>query len=374
MIVTTSIVRFALVTAAHHFLLNVVPFGGRRSQQALSAFVAVVEQTPLSQLEIDAILFRCLLVLSRHVSNWPSALIERYATESLTLDDSVGAFVRSAYKLFRYRCIRTRAIQQAIDLVNTRYADSSLTPATLAASVGMRLATFDVAFRRETGLSPTEHVRLVRMERAAMLLVATNKRVKEVWIDVGYNHHSNFDHDFKRYFGCSPRDYRRIPSEALPMLLSDSHRSDMASRSAHEILKNRPKVLIVDDDEGTRTVVGQYLTLEGFPTCVASTGQDGIRQSLDNSPDVIILDYHLEDMSGLQMLKALRTMKLEKAPAVAIFTADWEVKQQCNEIRALDGTVISKLCDLETIRDFVLSLSAKGSQRSPQDHNGCDDS
>jgi AraC-like DNA-binding protein len=59
-----------------------------------------------------------------------------------------------------------------------------------------------------SGRSPMDMVYGIRMKLAQDLLISTQKNVNEVSKQVGYSDSSTFSTAFKKYSGCSPRDYR----------------------------------------------------------------------------------------------------------------------------------------------------------------------
>ena len=63
-------------------------------------------------------------------------------------------------------------------------------------------------FRQETGLSPKEYFRKVKMEYAAYLLRATEKNIHDISEMLHYGSHTHFCEDFKRILGCTPTQYR----------------------------------------------------------------------------------------------------------------------------------------------------------------------
>jgi YesN/AraC family two-component response regulator len=79
------------------------------------------------------------------------------------------------------------------------------------------------------------------------------------------------------------------------------------------------KVLIVDDDPGTRETFRTVLRLEGFTPFVASTGQAGIELSLSSVFDVILVDLRLSDFSGLDVVRQLRSEGLQTP--IVVYTA-----------------------------------------------------
>lgn len=200
--------RFALVTAGHHFLTRVLPFRHPDSRAALETFVAVATRITLPSSELDAVLLRCLAVLDSHGTGTIPRLIDRYLTESVIPTECLSHFAHCVTEFLRYECITDGSVQEALHLVSTYFSESTCSPQWIAERMNVRLATLDVGFKRETGRTMTDHIRATRLDRAAVLLATTSLSVKEIWALVGYSHHSNFDHDFKRRFRANPRSYR----------------------------------------------------------------------------------------------------------------------------------------------------------------------
>lgn len=67
-----------------------------------------------------------------------------------------------------------------------------------------------------------------------------------------------------------------------------------------------PKVLIVDDDRTTVRLLQTLLELEGFEVIVAPHGADVVPLAKQDIPDLFLMDYHLHDMTGVQLVADLR--------------------------------------------------------------------
>ncbi len=68
------------------------------------------------------------------------------------------------------------------------------------------------------------------------------------------------------------------------------------------------KVLLVDDDRTTVKLLQTLLELDGFEISIASRGGDVIAMVEEIQPDIILMDYHLSDMDGVDVLRDLRGM------------------------------------------------------------------
>ena len=348
---------FDLVTAGHHFLLNVTPLRKPNSFDALRQFIGTASRIDISAMELDAVLLRCLVVLGRHATFSVPSLFERYLANTFLLHDPLRRFSECIEDALLYHCIENRTVQEAIHVINKGYADSGCTASSVAATLHVRLSTLDVAFQRETGHSPTEHIRDVRLERSAILLATTNLSIKEVWARVGYNHHSNYDHDFKHSFGVAPREYRARAIGPLAREMWHARQATIGPTEADKSSRNQ-RVLIIDDDEGTRIILERYLKLRGYSVFCAATGVDGIREVIDKPPDVVLLDYRLGDADGVHVLREIRARSTWDRPGVAMFTADWDVSERVEEVSALNAIIVSKLCDIDRVGELVAYLSA----------------
>jgi CheY-like chemotaxis protein/AraC-like DNA-binding protein len=365
--VETRASRFALVTAGHRFLIEALPPQRPKSLAALETFVAAIRRINPLPADLEAVLLRCLAVLNMHTSGRIPSLVDMYLSTTSSPADYLSRFSHCVEERLRYEGIRDGSVQEALDCIKKNHASPSCTPQAIAASRGLRLSALDVAFKRETGRTLTERIRDERLEHASILLATTNKSIKEVWAQVGYNHHSNFDHDFKARFGVPPREYRaRTLRPEARVLFGDDPWESTAVSDRHAKAP-QANVLIVDDDEGSRTTLAAWLHHEGHSVAVAESGGECLAQVRRHSPDAILLDYHLGDMDGVDCLRSLREWAPGHVPAVAIFTADWDVLDRSAEVAELDAMVASKLCDLERVSDLLVYLTSNSPARQESD-------
>ncbi len=68
----------------------------------------------------------------------------------------------------------------------------------------------------------------------------------------------------------------------------------------------RDVVLIVEDEEASREILEEYLTLEGFRVRSAADGQDAL-EKLDDSVGVVLLDLVMPHMNGWDFIERLRS-------------------------------------------------------------------
>ncbi len=73
------------------------------------------------------------------------------------------------------------------------------------------------------------------------------------------------------------------------------------------VTEGRPlRILFIDDDEAIRSMLQLLLGYSGHTVITAAQGRAGCALALAEQPDIIICDIGLPDMSGHQVLEALR--------------------------------------------------------------------
>src|SRR5260370_39123284 len=66
-------------------------------------------------------------------------------------------------------------------------------------------------------------------------------------------------------------------------------------------------VLLIDDDVDVLRAVGDYFDKIGYEASRATTGEEGFEAFARLRPDVVILDLHLPDWDGLEVLERRRS-------------------------------------------------------------------
>ncbi|MBI5903311.1 MAG: response regulator transcription factor, partial [Deltaproteobacteria bacterium] len=78
------------------------------------------------------------------------------------------------------------------------------------------------------------------------------------------------------------------------------------------------KILIIEDDLTTKAVLEDMLRSNGYQTRHAACGADGLKAAGQWFPAVILLDLIMPGMSGIDVCKELRAMKLPYRPSIII--------------------------------------------------------
>jgi DNA-binding NtrC family response regulator len=92
------------------------------------------------------------------------------------------------------------------------------------------------------------------------------------------------------------------------------------------------KILIADDEPSNRRILAQELVHKGFGVDTARGGREALTKIESAPPDLVILDYMMPDMSGLDVLKELRT-KGNDTPVI-VLTAYGSVERAVEVMKA----------------------------------------
>jgi two-component system cell cycle response regulator DivK len=80
-------------------------------------------------------------------------------------------------------------------------------------------------------------------------------------------------------------------------------------------------ILIVEDNEKNRRLARDVLQFNGYRIAESDNAEDGVRLAKEQKPALILMDFHLPGMNGIEALKVLRADDDTKSiPAIA-FTA-----------------------------------------------------
>ena len=86
----------------------------------------------------------------------------------------------------------------------------------------------------------------------------------------------------------------------------------------------KPLVLIVEDETALATMLSYNLEKEGFDVCMASDGEEALIQVAERKPDVVLLDWMLPLVSGIEVCRQIRRAPASRALPIIMLTARGE--------------------------------------------------
>ena len=81
------------------------------------------------------------------------------------------------------------------------------------------------------------------------------------------------------------------------------------------------KILLVEDNEMNRDMLGRRLTRQGFAVCFAVDGPAGVAMAKSEMPDLILMDVALGDMDGWEATRRIKADPATTAIPVIALTA-----------------------------------------------------
>ncbi|MBE3093459.1 MAG: response regulator [Actinobacteria bacterium] len=114
------------------------------------------------------------------------------------------------------------------------------------------------------------------------------------------------------------------------------------------------KILVVDDDLDMCEIISDILKEEGYSVNSSYNGEDALMKIKKNHYDLIVLDYKLNEMSGLMVLeKSLQMIPSLKVIMISAFGDD-STKSKARELGAFD--FIDKPFDLKRFVQAVQDI------------------
>lgn len=134
-------------------------------------------------------------------------------SQCLTIQDFNDILNDVCHKLMDTREVITSdkvdIASEAIQSMKQNYQNPDFNMSFLAESLNISGVTLAVEFKSSMGISPSDYLAIIRMERAKVLLKESQLRVKEVSVAVGYEDDHVFMRRFKKYVGKTPGEYRK---------------------------------------------------------------------------------------------------------------------------------------------------------------------
>ena len=109
----------------------------------------------------------------------------------------------------------------------------------------------------------------------------------------------------------------------------------------------KKKILIVDDEKLVRWALTQKCTEFGYQSIEAGTAEEAMRLLESQSPDAILLDIHLPDGSGIEILEKLK--ESGEPSSVIMITADPQLDDVKAALRLGAYDFISKPINFEEL-------------------------
>jgi two-component system chemotaxis response regulator CheY len=130
------------------------------------------------------------------------------------------------------------------------------------------------------------------------------------------------------------------------------------------------RFLIIDDSITMRRIIANILGRLGYPDAIhASNGREALDRLATEQVDVVITDWYMPEMNGLDFVKSLRSTPATSHIPIVIVTANAASDDIQHALELGVNSYILKPFTVETMRDKIGALSEQEGFQAPTDPN-----
>jgi DNA-binding NtrC family response regulator len=112
-----------------------------------------------------------------------------------------------------------------------------------------------------------------------------------------------------------------------------------------------PTILLVDDEKNTRTGLKQFLETQDYDVVVADSGEEGLRQFLEEKPDIVLTDIRMPGMDGVTLLEKI--IAADPDALVILLTAYGSVEDAVKAMKKGAFYYLTKPVNLEELEFLI---------------------
>ena len=105
------------------------------------------------------------------------------------------------------------------------------------------------------------------------------------------------------------------------------------------------KILIVEDDPFFQRVLQKRVAGEGYQVTIAGDGREGMKCIVTFEPDLVISDWMMPEVDGLELCQSVKTGLKEAAPYFILLTAKGEISNKLLGLETGADDYLVKPCD-----------------------------
>lgn len=127
-------------------------------------------------------------------------------------------------------------------------------------------------------------------------------------------------------------------------------------------------IMIVDDCQTTRKLIGHYLKSGGYSVVFAENGLDALEKLGSNQVNLIITDLNMPYMDGIELIKTLRAdPAMSDIPILMITTEDDSIEKKKAYSFGADGYLVKPVTGdviTDNIKDILKKMFEKGGTKN----------
>lgn len=122
------------------------------------------------------------------------------------------------------------------------------------------------------------------------------------------------------------------------------------------------KILIVDDKEEDIQLIGDHLKPKGYQVVRAKNGYEAMYLFDKESPDIVILDWNMPGLSGIDVCKSFKEKK--KHIPILMLTVQGNIQHKREGFQSGCDDYLTKPCDLAELEARIQNLLRKSEKKS----------
>ena len=163
----------------------------------------------------------------------------------------------------------------------------------MARSVNLSPSRLRHLFKAETGMTPVQYLRALRMRFARESLETTHLSVKEIIAKAGVSDKSHFMRNFKKTYGVTLAQYRSYPAK-----------KHVKSGSLTNL--NGLCVLLIEGEGETRAVVALLLEFCGAHVMQAASASEALALLKQRAPDILVVGTRSSSEYDRALIRRIR--------------------------------------------------------------------
>lgn len=133
-------------------------------------------------------------------------------------------------------------------------------------------------------------------------------------------------------------------------------------------MKKKVRILLVDDDESTRTVYRDMLCLAGFDVTESEDGQDAFKKFSKDQSDVVFTGIDLPKLGGFGLVERIRASRLEQPFFIVNSHNDRQEDREMAVAFGVDGFFVRGFSAPKNAIDLINSLMQKNASKAHASH------
>ncbi len=125
------------------------------------------------------------------------------------------------------------------------------------------------------------------------------------------------------------------------------------------------RILVVEDEEHLARLIAEVLTKEGYAVETVGNGRSGLARVLSEDFDLLILDWMLPDLSGIQILRRLRAAEL--GVPVLMLTARTQIEDRVEGLDAGADDYLPKPFALPELLARIRALARRPPEKKAEE-------